>query len=107
MIKRLALAVLGWLLIGSLALAAGTVNTTLSTTAYTDLGAAPAQLQALGGNIRLVVADSLPDPTVVGVFLTQTLLPVVIEPADAGSHVYALALAAGATVVTAPVYIAP
>ena len=77
--------------------AASTTQVVLSQTAFTDLGAAPVQVQTLSGYAQVVVADSLPTPQAGG---TNVPIgpPITFQPADAASHVYALAYAGTATI---------
>jgi hypothetical protein len=105
MLHRLKVLLVAALLLAPLpALAAGTVVTTLSTTAYTDLGAAPLALQALGGNMRVVVADSLPSAVTLGAQIVAQVPPVTFNPADGSSHVYALALGSVMSAAATPVF---
>ena len=97
--RRLLLALAASLLLATHTLAAGTVVTALSSTAYTDLGAAPLQLQALGSAVGLVVSDSLPAVTALGMNLQASPNNIItVRPADAGSHVYGLSLSGGASI---------
>ena len=90
------------------ALGAGTQTTALSTAggaspAYTDLGAAPLQVQAIGGDIRIVVSDSSPSLALAGNVLPQNQYQT-FNPADAGSHVWALGLNGAPSASYAPIY---
>ena len=90
------------------ALGAGTQTTALSTAggaspAYTDLGAAPLQVQAIGGDVRIVVSDSSPSLTLAGNLLPQNQYQT-FNPADAGSHVWALGLNGAPSASYAPIY---
>jgi len=90
------------------AFGAGTQTTALSTAggaspAYTDLGAAPLQVQAIGGDIRIVIADSAPALTLAGNVLPQNQYQT-FNPADAGSHVWALGLNGAPSASYSPVY---
>jgi hypothetical protein len=86
------------------ALAAQTTLVGLSTTAYTDLGAAPVMVGVNTGRVSVIVQDS-PGPSLV--VAGNVLLPgqnLTFNPADNNSHVWALALDSGATIAYAPVY---
>lgn len=61
----------------------------ISSTTFVLLAAAPVQLQCLGEyTVTIVVADSLPSVGTAG-FEIRPGPPVIIQPADAGSNVYA------------------
>jgi hypothetical protein len=85
------------------ALAAGTQTYTISSTTFTDLGVAPVQVQTLGQSVAIVVADSLPAVGTNGINLLPGP-PVVFQPADASSHVYAAYLGATTTIAATPIY---
>ena len=71
------------------ALAAGTTTAAIISTTFTDLGAAPIQLQVLGRPVTVVVADSIPDVGTAGLIIGQTTAPILMPQADSGSHVWA------------------
>lgn len=96
-------AALALALTASLALAAGTTSYSITSTTFADLGAAPLQIQALGQPVAIVVADSQPSVGTVGNMLLPGP-PVIFQPADSSSHVYAAYLGANTTIVASPVY---
>jgi len=71
------------------ALAAGTTTATITSTTFTDLGAAPILLQVLGAPVTVVVADTIPSVGTAGAIISQTSAPMLIPQADSGSHVWA------------------
>jgi hypothetical protein len=91
---------------GANAFAANTAQVGLSEGAYTDLGLAPVSVQAINGNVYVVVADSLPALAAGGVSLNanQPNAPITFNQADASSHVYALAVLGPATIAYTLVY---
>jgi hypothetical protein len=92
-----------WLAGATAALAAGTQTATISSATFTDLGAAPLQVQTFTNPVTLVVADSLPSVGTNGVNLLPGP-PVIFQPADSSSHVYAALLGAKSVVAYTPVY---
>jgi hypothetical protein len=98
-----ALLVVGLMVLASPVTAAGTTVTTLTTTTYVDLGAAPVSVQAKSGVAQVLVSDTLPSVAAVGNAL-QPGPPVTFNPADAGSHVWAATLGGSTVVAYAPVY---
>jgi hypothetical protein len=96
------LAALTWLALGGDAFAASTLSATLSQSSYTDLGAAPVQVQTLNGYALIVVADSPPSSPSTGGTSLIVGPPIIFQQADSASHVYALAYAGVAVVSYAP-----
>ena len=69
---------------------AATTQTTISSTTFSLLGVAPVQVQCLGpGPVTIVVADSTPSVGTLGFALQPTHPPIIFDPADASSNVYA------------------
>ncbi len=98
------------LIILSAALAAGTQTTALSTVggaspAYTDLGAAPLQVQAIGGDVKIIIADSgaTPSLALAGNVLFQGQYQT-FNPASATSHVWAIGLNGAPSASYSPIY---
>ena len=81
---------------------AGTTNIPLTAGQYTDLGTAPALVQALGGTCFVVVADSQPANNAAGTWLAQNEA-IKIDAADGSSHIWARAVTASGASVT-PIY---
>lgn len=106
MLRNILTGFLLWLALTGLVLAAGTVQTKLSTTAFMDLGAAPLQVQVTNGSVRYVVSDSLPAATLAGMASMAPIQPITVLAADAGSHVWAIALTTGASIAATPAYAA-
>jgi hypothetical protein len=100
---RAAIALIAWLFTASVALAAGTTSYQITSTTFTDLGAAPLQIQTLGQPVAIIVADSQPSVATAGSILLPGP-PVIFQPADTSSHVWAAFLGASTTIVATPVY---
>ena len=90
-------------LLTSTALAAGTQTTTISSTTPTNLGVAPVVVQTLNQPVNVCVADSTPTA---GTWCNtlQPGPPVVFNPADASSYVYAALLGSSSLIAYTPVY---
>ena len=87
--KRLIVAAFLSLSAAAQALAAGTTTSAITSTTFTDLGAAPILLQVLGAPITIVIADTTPAVGTAGSIISQTMAPMLIPQADSGSHVWA------------------
>ena len=90
-------------LLASSALAAGTQTTTINSTTFTDLGAAPVAVQTLNQPVNVCIADAQPSPGTQCYALQPGLLTA-FNPADSSSHVWAAQLGAVTVVTYAPVY---
>ena len=88
-------------LLTSSVLAAGTQTATISSTVFTDLGAAPVSVQTLNQPVNICVADLQPSPGI-QCFNLQPGLLVTFTQADSSSHVWASYLGAVSVVVYAP-----
>ena len=91
---------------------ATTTSLLVNSTTFTDLGAAPTQIQVIGpAAVTVAVADTLPAVGAVGFVLQGNQgnggAPITIQPADASSHCY-VAMFGGldSEIVYCPVYVA-
>ena len=87
------------LAVASPAKAVSTVDTTLSTTVYGDLGAGPIVLGASGGNVFYQIADAQP-PAGTPAFVVRPGDPPVVVPTT--SHIWALGSTASTIAIVAP-----
>ena len=89
--------------ISSVALAAATQTATISSTTFTNLGAAPVAVQTLSQAVNVCVADSTPTAATA----CHPLYPgpfQVFNAADSSSHVWASILGGTTTIAYTPVY---
>lgn len=81
-------------------MAVSTLNYNLVSSAYTDLGALPLQVQVAGGNAGLVISSG--QPPVTAPYMTMGPDTPITSFATAGAHLWGLALAGAPTVITNP-----
>lgn len=89
--------------LSAVAEAAGTETTTINSTTFTDLGAAPVQVQTVDNPVTMIVSDSQPSVATAGGALYQGQ-PVIFPQADSLSHIWAAKLGGTAHINYTPVF---
>ena len=81
----------------------GTSAVQLNTATFTSLGSAPELIQAAGGSIVVIIADTQPSPTAVGNALTTSMAPQIFSQADSSSVIWARGTTGQAQAIVTPI----